>query len=382
MTRVEVISARETEISMQTRLRLLHIWQQQLYAILVGVRVTQINGLALLVTGIMLAGSVRLSSVAAAVPGRACDESRVRQLRRWLASTLIPVETMWSPIRRTFLADRRGQRLTLVFDPTPQGIHTTILVVGLVQHKRVLPLAWRIVPQQEQWDERMATYLRDMAREIDADLPPGCHVTLLADRGITGPHTIAAVRSVGWHIVFRLSAGVSQANRVRVDGQIAPLWVWLKERNFRWSGPVEVSKDAGWITVELTVIWNRPYKEPWILVSDEPAGPKQVHAYRRRVRIEATFADTKTRGFEIERTRIDRLNRLLLVLVIALWWRMQMGLRVIRTGQRSRYDRTDRRDRSVLKLGGRALDDCLLHDRGPALPFSQSKGQWRYAYYA
>ena len=370
---------------MQTRLRLWHRWQQQLGAVLAAVRVTQVRGLALLVLGIVLADTVRLPAIAASLPGAACDESRVRRLRRWLANPRVDVAALWPPVRRTLLHDLAGQRLLLVFDPTPHAGQATLLVVGLVQHKRVLPLAWRVVPQQTAWPAPMATYLGAMVREIAADLPPACHVTLLADRGITSPATIRVVRAAGWHVTFRLNAGPHQSHRVRHDGQDAELWRWLETRRFAWAGPVDLFKDAGWLRLELTVVWPAAHPEPWILLSDEPAGPARVRAYRRRSRIEATFADAKRRGFELDATKVvhaDRLDRLVLALTVAMWWRTQLGLRVIHAGLRRRYDRTDRRDKSVVRLGLRALLDHLDTPRGPALPFSHRHGAWRYVLYA
>jgi hypothetical protein len=370
---------------MQARLQLLHSWQRQLHTLLPGVRITQVRGLGTLVVGILLARTVRLPAVAATLPGAAGDESRIRRLRRWLANPRVEVATLWPPLRRALLRDLAGRELLLVFDPTPHTARHTLLVLGLVQHKRVLPLAWRIVPQQTPWDDTLAQYLAALVAEIAADLPAGCTVTVLADRGVTGPATLQAVRTVGWHVVFRLNAGPHQTHRVRVDGQEHDLWRWLTTHTFAWAGPVELFKGAGWQPVELTVHRDRGQASPWVLVSDEPAGPARVRAYRRRTRIEATFEDAKSRGFDLERTKVqlpDRLDRLLFALVLALWWGTQLGLRLIRAGQRPRYDRRERRDRSVLTLGDRHLHTRLLQDRCPPLPFFQRDGTWHYALYA
>lgn len=370
---------------MQTRLKLLHRWQRQLRAILVGVRVTRVNGLAVLALGILVAGTVVLPKIAAELPLWSRDESRTRRFRRWLANAAVDVGGMWPPLRRALLADLAGSEVLLVFDPTPQAGHATVLVLGVVQHKRVVPLAWRVVPQQTQWAERMAIYLDAMMTEVAADLPDGCRVTLLADRGITGPDLIARCRAAGWHVTVRLSVSASQTNKVRINGVEYGLWTWLEAQEFSWIGPVELFKGAGWMAVELTAIWDRRYTEPWIIVSDQPAGRARVQEYRRRTRIEATFADTKRRGFDLERTKIvalDRIDRLLLALALALWWGIQAGLRVIRTGLRPAYDRTDRRDLSVLRLGRREIKERLLNESCPPLPFSQRNGIWHHALYA
>jgi hypothetical protein len=306
-------------------------------------------------------------------------------LRRWLANERVAVPRLWSPLRRALLADLAGQEVLLVFDPPPQATTQTVLVLGVVQHKRVLPVAWRLVPQRTPWADDVAAALGAMVAEVAADLPRDCRVTVVADRGITGPATIAAVRAVGWHVVFRLNVGPNQTNRVRVGGQEEALWTWLADHDFTWAGPVALFKGAGGMDLELTVIWDRTQDDPWVLVSDDPAGPARVRAYRRRTRIEATFADTKRRGFDLERTKISapaRLDRLILAVVLALWWRTQLGLRLIRAGGRTRYDRADRRDRSVLHLAGREIAERLLHDRCPPLPFSRLNDRWRHALYA
>jgi hypothetical protein len=329
---------------MQTRLRLLHTWHRQLTAILPRERRTRVTGLAILALGMLLAGTVSLPRVAAVLPSGACDASRSRRVRRWLANSAVAGSRLWPPLRRALLADLAGQPLLLVFDPTPHAGHATVLVLGVARHKRVLPLAWRLVPQQTPWGTTLAAALGAMVHEVAADLPPDCSVTLVADRGVTGPATIAAGRAVGWHVTFRLSVSATQTNRVRVAGVEDALWTFLETHAFAFAGPVELYKDAGWVALELTCVWDRRSAEPWVLVSDQPAGPARCREYARRTRIEATFADTKRRGFDLERTKLvahDRLERLILALALALWWATQLGSRVIRTGHRRRYDRAD-----------------------------------------
>ena len=54
----------------------------------------------------------------------------------------------------------------------------------------------------------------------------------------------------------------------------------------------------------------------------------------------------------------ERLDRLLLVLHLALWWAFGLGLQAIRNGTRRRFDRRDRRDLSVVRLGLTACRRC------------------------
>lgn len=371
---------------MQTRLRLWHTWQDQIRTLLPQVRATRAANLALLSLGLLWAGSVSLPVVAAALPLPARDPSLERRLRRWLANAAVVVRELWRPLLPALLVGKAGQEVVLVFDPTPQNGEISILVLGIVDHQRVLPLAWRVLPQQEAWPEPQIAYLRAMVAEVVSALPGDCEVTLLADRGITGPAVIDLCTEVGWHFVLRVSVGPNQANRVQCPGEPERrLWELVTGPGQRWAGPASLFKEAGWRAVALTIRWDRAATEPWVLVSDRPAGGDRVREYRRRTTAEATYADCKRRGWNIERSKVtdlDRFDRLLLALHLAVWWSEQLGLRVIRTGQRRRFDRAGRRDLSVRRLAWCALMDDLWHDRCPPLPFHYRRDQWRYAWLA
>jgi len=108
---------------------------------------------------------------------------------------------------------------------------------------------------------------------------------------------------------------------------------------------------AGWVRVGLSVYWQRGHKERWILLSDLSA---RVATSRRRARGEAMDEECKTRGWQVEATKLrdqHRLNRLLAAVWLAVGWMQQTGMRVMRAGVRPRYDRRERRDMSVQQLG-------------------------------
>jgi hypothetical protein len=61
--------------------------------------------------------------------------------------------------------------------------------------------------------------------------------------------------------------------------------------------------------------------------------------YRARMRVEATFQDKKSRGFDLEASRVRNrvhLDRLLLLLYLAIWWLARLGAACIHHGQRRR----------------------------------------------
>ena len=145
------------------------------------------------------------------------------------------------------------------------------------------------------------------------------------------------------------------------------------------------------IETSVSTCWQDEYKEGWILISDQPAGKKRVHEYAKRMRVEATFQDSKNRGWKIEASQVRdraRLDRLLMALFLAVWWISHLAASCIHNGHRARFDRHDRRDKSIFRLGHLWLLDilrrvptsCLM----PAiltscLPFRKKPSGWAFS---
>lgn len=369
---------------MRSRLQVWHAFDRQLSILLPDVHRARLHVLALLTLGMLWAETVTLPRIARTLPLGVKRVSTEKRLARFLRNPKVDADALWRGLLPHLLADRAGAPLTLVFDPTPHTGRFTILVLGLLDHSRVLPLAWRIVPQQRAWDVDQIVSLTALCEAVVAALPARCPVTLLADRGITGPAVIALCRRLGWSFVLRVSVSAAQANRVRLgDGPDRPLWELVTGPGQRLAHAAWLYKDAGWIALELTIWWDHGYADPWVLVSDRPAGFSIAAAYRRRAKVEATYQDGKSRGFHVEASRLtqsDRLHRLLAALHLALWWALQLGHRLIRAGQRARYDRADRRDLGVLRLGREHFAHELLCDRLPPLPFRFHHHHWAYTW--
>lgn len=365
---------------MQTRLELLHTWTVHLQQLLPAMRVTRVRVLALLTLGLIWAESTSLPRIAAAVPLSVHDLSTERRFRRWIANRQVAVTPTWQVLLGALLA-RLGQReIILVFDPTPYDRRQTLLVLGIVVHKRVLPVAWHVVPGQDDWTQSNARYLERLCRRVGAVLPTGVCVTLMVDRGLASAEIIDLCRAMGWHYVMRLSVDATQGVHVRqADGTVGPAWDLVAGRGCRWYGAVETFKAAGWRQANLTIVWPRRYDQPWLLLSDRAAGPARVQEYRRRTQVEAVYEDCTSRGWHLEGSKLadrNRLNRLLLALFLALWWCHLLGQHVIRSGQRRRFDRPNRRDLSLVRLGRRWMRFLVDHDQLPPLPFRDQAGRW------
>jgi hypothetical protein len=363
-----------------SRLRVLHEWLDQVEALLPQARVTRVRVLALFAAGVVWAKAVTLLKVAATLPLPAADPSIERRLKRFLGNPAVTVEGLWQPLLPVLLRGLGSREVLLVFDPTPYRGDATILVVGVVVRHRVLPLLWRVLPQQDPWPDRLREVLAPMLRTIATALPPGTTATLLVDRGVVGPGIIDAARVAGFPLVLRLRASAKEQTRVRLgEGPERRLAELPTGPGQRYAGPAAIFKDAGWREGFLTIHWDRDAAEPWVLFSDRPGGPDRVREYRRRARAEATYQDEKTRGFDLEASKItalERIERLLLPVHLALWWAYGLGVQVVRTGQRRRYDRRDRRDLSLLRLGLTACAAALDRNHRVTLPFRLTPQGW------
>ena len=108
--------------------------------------------------------------------------------------------------------------------------------------------------------------------------------------------------------------------------------------------------------------WDSAYDKPIYLVTNLELAAEATALYKRRCLIETFFSDQKTRGFNLQKTRITdpkRLSRLLLVACFAYIWMVYLGAQAKEEGRESQFGRTDRKVLSLFQLGLRYLEHLL-----------------------
>ncbi|MFL5665182.1 MAG: transposase [Ktedonobacteraceae bacterium] len=366
-------------------------WHEQIKELLAGMHGHQKKTLAFFVLGMVLSGCAVLQRVAETLSERGHSlvkmSSIERRLARFLANERIVVPVIWKQFVAQVLPYFRGQKLHFVLDNTPFQDELTIVYIGLLVHSRVLPLAWAVMPAKTTWEEEQWHIVARLLDQITLHLPE-TSCTLIADRGLTGMPLVKLCRERGWHYLLR----VCQEHTVRrwMGGKLEKSWksfgqIILKP-GYRWFGQARVWQEET-LDTWVSITWEKDYQEAWILISDEQAGPQRIKQYAWRMRVEATFQDSKSRGWNMEASWItDRthLDRLFLVLFLALWWTSHLAAACIHHGQRHRFDRVDRRDKSIFRLGRLWLLDILrrAHNRASlrwCLPFQKTNRGWRFA---
>jgi len=366
-------------------------WQTQVKELLEGIHGHQKKTLAFFVLGMVLAGSAVLQRVAEVLQERGISEAKMtsieRRLARFLANERIVVPQVWKLFLAQVLSYFRGKKLSFVLDLTPFQDELSIVYIGLLVHSRVLPVAWAVMPAKTKWEEGQWQIVGRLLDQITVHLPE-TSCTLIADRGLAGMSLVELCQARQWHYLLRLCQ--EHTCRRYFQGKLEKSWkrfgqIVLKP-GYRWYGQARVWQEDT-LETYVSLVWDKGCEEPWLLISDQGAGRRQVQEYAWRMRVEATFQDSKSRGWNIEASWIEQaahLDRLLLALFLAIWWTSHLAAACIHHGQRQRFDRVDRRDKSIFRLGRLWLLDILhrAHHRASlrcCLPFQHTKTGWRFA---
>lgn len=373
---------------MKTSLDLWRQWSGQLRQLLPDVHGHQSKTLAFFVFGLVLSGKARLPLIAEELLriSPAKTPSIERRLARFLANEHIAVVPIWTSLLAHLLPFFRDRRLVFVLDATPLDTRACVVYLGLLVHSRLLPVGWQVMPLHETWEERQWAIVGALVDRVIPYLGKA-ECTLLADSGLAGMSLVQLCQARQWHYLLRLSA---QHTCCPTAGKRAGRWWAMRELvshiGQSWFGPALVWHEHR-LQAFISAVWEPGYQDAWFLLSDQPAGRQRVRQYARRMRVEASFCDFKRRGWDIEGTVMAdraRLERLLLVLFLGVWWVSHLAAACMHEGQRERFDRHDRRDKGIFRLGRLWLHDLLRRELQAAslahcLPFHRQGAALAFA---
>jgi hypothetical protein len=326
--------------------------------------IKQIVNLIWLVIGVINARSVALSKIANSLPGQIEAESRVTRIRRWLNNGHVEVWALYQPLLAEVLSGWYRAKITVVVDGTMVfRDRMQIYRLSLVHGCRAVPLGWIVTrgtglieaKRMKELFTRIATFLEAYAKQV----------TLLADRGFRDHDWAELCASVGWRYRIRVPKNTIVTFP---DGQACRIdQLGVKPGTTQCFQAVQLTRQDPFLT-NLAVTWSMgDAKNPPELVAVmtcQHASPKTLRQYARRMRIEQSFKDDKSGGFDMAHTRLihtERLERLLLAVAIATLWCHELGEYVLEQGEscRRHIDPGPRRELSIFQLGLRWLKRCL-----------------------
>jgi len=316
----------------------------------------QACGLAILSLGVVLSERSTLSKIAEKLGMAGKADSVERRLQRWLSNPRIVLEECcrrWA--EWVFESLVENERIILLVDLTKLGEWLDVLVVGLAYRKRCIPLAWRCMKGQQEWDEAQVAIIGELLRWIAPAVPEGYIPLVEADRGIGNSSALARlVAGMGWHFLFRVRDNV----RVRLADGSERCLADLIQCGKQWSGTGEVFKKGGWIPARIHLIWKRSMDEPWCIITNAPDADGCWYA--ARIWQDESFRDLKSGGWQWQRSHVrltDHAERLILALALAYAWTLSLGTRAVRAGKTAlrHITRGHRRTYSIFRLGLRYL---------------------------
>jgi len=317
--------------------------------------------LAMMISGIILGKTAQLSKMRTEVPLPQKNKSIAERMRRWVANPNVQLPVYFHPYAHALLAALATQPLVLALDSSAIGRRCMILLVGVVYHKRLLPLTW-VVYKGQKGHAPAATHIAVLQAVLPL-LPPEASVILLGDgEYATVDMLVWVTEHTDWEFVVRTAKSI----QVYSDGEWVGLGeLYLEPDSLLHLPDVQYTQQA-YGPVQAICWWAAHEQAPLYLLTNMTLAEEACYWYRYRFRIETLFSDQKTRGFALDKSHLAdpaRLARLFLATALAYIWIVYLGITCILDGNRPVIDRVGRRDKSMFRLGLDWLKHLLKHDR-------------------
>jgi hypothetical protein len=364
-------------------------WHEQVKTFFTGLHGHQSKTLALFVLGAIRAESIVIQRVAEALLAEsdAKASSIERRLERFLSNDRIETQQTWNDLLAGVMPFFRGKPIRLVIDLTSYEEHAQVIYIGLLQHSRVLPLVWKVMPGHTKWDQGLWECVDELCQRLAPHIDP-TDCTIIGDSAFGCFAMVSLCKKYGWHYLFRICTQHtcqhwSEQGHLQATCPVSDL---VSEPGKGFYGFVRLWQETQ-IDTHLSAYWDPGEEEALLVISDLPACRKRIREYRLRWRVESTFQDLKSRGWDWEEShvrRLDRVDRMLLVLFLMVWWLTHLAAGCIHHGKRDRYDRHDRRDKGIFRIGRLYLLD--IERRNPCngnleqcLLFLRRKKTWIFS---
>jgi hypothetical protein len=282
----------------------------------------QREGLASLIATMLDVRSANLMDLSASLP-RAAEriDMRYQWISRLLGNEHIDVDWVMAPFAREVLenASAGGRRLVLIIDQTQANDTQQAVVVAVRVGGRSLPIAWRV----KETEGAIGFAEQKIALEVVVKLlPDGASVVLMGDRFYGSPDLIAWCRAQRWDWRLRLKADLL----VFEEGGETTLTDCFARGE---RALVDIELTAKRVKTNVGMVHEDGHPEPWFIAMSDTPSTARTFDYGLRWGIEAMFSDFKSRGFGLEDSqlqRTDRMDRLILVMALALYWAVSTGM--------------------------------------------------------
>lgn len=328
---------------------------QQLTALGMPASKPQVANLALLCQALAVSPNCHLATLALGLPLSGQRENLIQRVRRFLKNEQLDRSGCYRSLVRNLFQHWTGCEVNLVMDRTDLADRWSVLTLGAAYHKRLLPLAWQVIPfGATSADEQLA-----LVKHVQPDLPPARRVHFYGDAEFRAVALQQYCRDQHWHWQVGLKSDLYIQT---IDGLWQPLrdlGLTIGER--RYVQEVYLTKEHRFGPVNLIADWSPNQESPRYWALDQSA---DAHAWRRgrkRFWIESTFRDWKSYGFDLENSQLDdpeRLDTLLLGMATTVLWMIYVGEWLIRRRRQQELAPADQCDYSIFRLGRDYVQRC------------------------
>ncbi len=320
--------------------------------------------LAWMVAGLLLSETVCFDRWKTRLPLAHClASSWQRRCQRWLANSRIDVQALYGPLMLWAFQhwQKPDHSLHLALDTTMLWNRFCVVVLSVVIHNRAIPLLWQTLEHPSA--SVSASVSIALLEKADRLLAGFESITLLADRAFPCDELIAWFGGRSrWNYVMRLRGDTE------IHGTAAPLGCQVRRlhlhrgecRGFR--GVRLWADGSQTVNLVITHPTGLPVEEPWYLISNAEPSLDLVWSYAQRFCCEQLFRDQKSGVFQLESSGLrepERIDRLLLVVAIAVLVGSLQGYAVSLAGLRRQVDPHWQRGMSFLRIGLAALQMAM-----------------------
>jgi len=270
--------------------------------------------------------SLKLESLATALPLPIQANSRLRKLQRWLLLSLWSASSLWLPLVHRWWQQLYppGTQIPLALDRT-QWQDVNLLFLAWVRGKRAVPLLWLPL------DGDGASNLEQQCQLLSRFVPlSGYSFVVVGDREFCSVHLAQWLGQQGFDFVLRLKRNTYFRQKDGLQRQLSDCDKASGVRVF--IGGVKVTKTQEIGDFNLAFYRRRSHrkrrsKDCWFLLTNCEQWSQAVGYYRQRMCIEEMFRDCKEGGYRLEGSRLrgKRLDSLILMMAIAYGAAMYRG---------------------------------------------------------
>lgn len=278
----------------------------------VGLGKSRLETLCMLVVGMIGARTVNLTHIASAGAKGVQIASTYRRLQRFFQH--VDLGPDWAATIIARLVGPTGD-WTLALDRTTWKIgarDVNYLVLAVVARRFRVPLFWTLLDGPGNSATETRTLL--MKRYL-AHFPASTVRILLADREFVGAEWLKYLNDNNIKFAIRLREDLRVTCE---DGFDLTLLARLRKagRTRFFQARMGAREDAAASDAPLLHFAARRLEDEWLIVVSNMPGRKALAAYRKRWAIECLFGDAKTRGLNLEDTRLTNPRKLALLMAL------------------------------------------------------------------